>query len=147
MMMMSAPLTSHIAVIITTVSLFGGSAVTAYDDTLVSIVCNGHTFRDADPWYDMPSVITDYMVSHTPENVGTVATGYVVYIKEVGIPQVPLYGGGYCSGAIWPEDCSGCMNSAKSQLFKECGYHRYGAQVHLKDCDLRYEFYKISDVK
>ncbi|KAI4312832.1 hypothetical protein MLD38_037623 [Melastoma candidum] len=127
-------------IIVLIVVFFTGNVETAFDATLMSRICNGKIFSFFDDRFGVPSDILDLVIAKTVGVPGSVVN---TKISHSGT----LYGAAYCSRSLTLLDCSGCLGSAKSLLFETCSAHGEGAQVHLKDCDLRYEAYPISDVR
>ncbi|KAI4371879.1 hypothetical protein MLD38_010176 [Melastoma candidum] len=127
--------------------LFAGTTVTHYDGTLVSRICNPHVISFADELYDLAPNLVENLVDRTPKHVGLLFRFQIRGKDIFGNIHGPLYGVGYCSASLTPNDCSDCLVSAKTKLYEECSLHGIGAQVHLKDCDIRYENYNITDVK
>ncbi|KAI4367051.1 hypothetical protein MLD38_022833 [Melastoma candidum] len=121
---------------------------TSYDTTLMSRICNGKVYSSTASNFLLPDLVVEEVVAQTPSHVGS-----LVLVKSTFPSPNPLaqdgilFGVGYCAGGLSKEDCAGCLQSAQDELFEECSRHGAGAQVHLRDCDIRYEEYWINNVR
>ncbi|OWM77902.1 hypothetical protein CDL15_Pgr018471 [Punica granatum] len=69
--------------------------------------------------------------------------GYDYYTTSPN-PGNLAYGHGACKGEIQPVDCKACLGVAFPQILDICPT-RYGAQLQLRDCRIRYEAYAFVD--
>lgn len=125
---------------------FASSVVASYDTTLISRICNGKIYSAFDNNYLIPDLVVEEVVAKTPSGVGLLVPVKSTFPSPFAGMGV-LFGMGYCSGSISKEDCADCMQSARNELNEECSRHGAGAQIHLRDCEIRYEEYPINDVK
>ncbi|KAI4330600.1 hypothetical protein MLD38_028875 [Melastoma candidum] len=135
------PVERRDAVIIFIVLLFASHATVAYDGTLVSRICNGDIIPFTDNEYNFPEAVVDMEVEAASKNPRYPLSNKIFAGDTFGSHYVPFYASGYCSRSLSDQDCAGCLQSAMTRLFDVCSRHGRGAQIHLKDCYIRYEMY------
>lgn len=133
-----APTESLIAWIITVLFSLCIIGLRASPDTSpVYSLCNPDTFKLGGDFDRSRAFVLNDVSILTPKK------GFDYY-SESPLSDDAAYGHGACNPAISIEDCADCMYSAMYKVFEDCGL-RYGGQVQLMDCRIRYESYSFSE--
>ncbi|OWM81360.1 hypothetical protein CDL15_Pgr007398 [Punica granatum] len=105
------------------------------DLTVLSKICNGQEFP-YESFRVALDIVLDRLISNTPDY------GFNYYDWS---DSPSIYGHAACNGKLSKDDCQLCLTIAREQLSVHCPENPYGAQVHLQDCRMRYEFYEFDD--
>lgn len=120
-------------------NLYNGVAGSSPDLTVVSEQCNAQTVRGQGLVTAVQKVLHD-VVTITP----LADSDFYCQIPVDESRTTFFFGHGACNGALTMLQCYSCLEAVADQIKQDCP-SRYGANLQVKDCRVRYEFYPFTD--
>lgn len=106
------------------------------DSTLVSCTCNDDSFPQDGPFSRSLNFVLGDVAVMTPERYD--------YYDQSPWPAETAYGHGACNSAVTYYTCEDCITTAYYEVINRC-VMKYGGQVQLTDCRIRYESYPFTE--
>ncbi|KZV32412.1 antifungal protein ginkbilobin-2-like [Dorcoceras hygrometricum] len=107
------------------------------DTTVTTLICNGNTYLQDDPFGDSVAYVLADLMNVTPSQQG------FNYYTVSPYPTAVAYGHATCSQSLANSECANCLATARGTLSTTCGGH-IGGQVGMVDCGMRFEDYSFS---